>query len=769
MLWPTNSGRWGYLLALLMLGAAPPARGADSATTRPATTAPAEAARTTPPVWGGAAVARRMIDSGDGRVAGTLLAWLAGEGEGLRMWGGGSGRLREAVRGAEALRLTEAVPSLATLAESDRALESLRRDAALAVARIDPGYDADFFRAIMRRESRSTPGVVGPACAAAAAALVANGGDAAAREFLLDGYKARLDALAAGRPAYDAYALEIGRLADGPLRDAVRQLATKYTVDVARRDAGEVVEQMRVNGLGEEALLAACVDAGAGAADDRRRAVIALGRRGGPAAAERLVGLTAGGGKQATAGAGGDALAATATGAVAELRQRHRLGHADGVEPPAAARIPAELPPASGVWVLENIAAAAPGRAAALSLVSADGRRPAVLASPADDGVLADAQAVGAWDLASVTFDPADPHRVVSVAGYDARPAETARDGYVLVEKRQVADRGTTRSAVVLAKLGRRVVARIPNRTGADGRTVPDSALSRALAGLSPGDAVEARLEESGGLTMLAWVGPYRPAVVGRFVRRVEAPRAAGGVGGGVAPGIVVAVGRRERTFVAPPPGPRRLTLDVGQWDDLFPGAVVAVMPEDEAGGGRDGATVMRDLRWDGKIGWALGGHTSSVSVRSRRASWFGGGLGWGPGDTEASMMEFALFRARSGGEAHPFKPDVVAALKEIRPPTVPYDVTAQVREPSKAWAVEQDPRRREVLEQQLFAALQRYSWAMELATEARDARVKVLLGDEGYRALLKLAAAPFPSKGGAGMPRTRPAGTTRPTAGPAN
>jgi len=129
--------------------------------------------------------------------------------------------------------------------------------------------------------------------------------------------------------------------------------------------------------------------------------------------------------------------------------------------------------------------------------------------------------------------------------------------------------------------------------------------------------------------------------------------------------------------------------------------------------------------------------------------------------------VDVALYRLRSPGVAHPFSAEQLAALRAVKPVDVPSAATGglvtTLREATRAWPREGNPRRREALEQEMFLTLQRYAADMDAAADARDERVRAALGAEGYRALLEIGNwPPFPIKPGPAT--TAPAGAaTRP------
>jgi len=322
-------GMLGALSVLSRGGDGPaPATGPLAATIRAASTRPAPASRPAPrPVRGEVAVARQMIDAGDPRIIPTLLWCLATEQDAPSV-GFGSSRLQEAIRGAVALRVKEAVPWLIDV----QGVEQLRQNAAVAAMRIDPSYSIEFVRE--QFASGRYGRLQGPAPIVAAAVLAETAKDEGARDFLLEQYRRVLDARVAGRNFFSAFELELMRSADALLRDGVLRLAGAYPQPELREAAETVAEQIRLNALPAEQLAQLCENE---ATPDlpRQMASQALAWRRTPNVLARLEKLP----KAATAPTTGMAApldeATTPAAAAEQIRQRYRLGKAAVLAPRA--------------------------------------------------------------------------------------------------------------------------------------------------------------------------------------------------------------------------------------------------------------------------------------------------------------------------------------------------------------------------------------------------------------------------------------------------
>ncbi|MDB5319794.1 MAG: hypothetical protein JWN40_1425 [Phycisphaerales bacterium] len=721
----------------------PVAAATRAATTRAATTQFAAASRpATRPVRGEVAVARRMIDAGDPRIIPTLLWWLATE-QDVPVVGLGSSRLQEAIRGVQALRVKEAVPWLIGVP----GYEQLRQNAWVAAMRIDPSYSSEFVRE--QFENGRYGRLQGPAPIVAAVVLMETAKDEAAREFLLAEYRASQNARVAGRNAFSVFELELMRSADASLRDDVLRLASEYSQPEVREAAEAIAEQMRLNALPAEELAKLCEDA---ATPDlqRQMASQALAWRGTPDVLARLEKVA----KPAPAPTAGIAApvdeATTPAAAAEQIRQRHRLGKAAAVEAPRApipAIAAAEARPVvegdaegmlmrcMGVSVNPNKTDTTPY----IGMLSYDGSMPLIRLKAANAEVLKASQALDYEGVVLANISP-DRKTLLSIRALDPRPGELLRDGYVLVERCKVTDGKTERLAVRLSKFGRQFLARIPNRTGANGAVVSDSTLTRAVEGLTPGEVVEARFEESGKLTMLTRIAAYRPAVVARFLGRVQVRR-----GADMAPGIEVWLGARRRTFVLPPQdGPLRPALDAAMLEELMPGCDVRLTVEGDPMADGGPAQVLRDLRIDGQFSWKPG--RLGFGVQARRASWNNSGsLSWnGPGG-EAVALRRALARfSADKTNALGFAPETAAVLKDALQTLQKLDIYAARNELTplgEALRQEGNPEKQDALEQRILLGLQRFVVGIDAKAEEQGARVKKILNEEQYKALLAFGA----------------------------
>jgi hypothetical protein len=713
------------------------------ATTRAATTRFAAASRpATRPVPAEVAVARRMIDAGDPRIIPTLLWWLATE-QDVPAVGSGSSRLQEAIRGAAALRVKEAVPWLIGVS----GFEQLRQKAAAAALHIDPSYSSEFVRE--QFEGGRYERIQRPAAIVAAVVLVETAKDEAARDFLLQRYRAGLDERVAGRAAVDIFGSELRLSADTSLRDGVSRMAASYPQADVREAAERVAEQMRLNALPGEELVRVCEDESKSDVQ-RQMASLALAWRGTPELLPRLDKL---GTPSMVATTGPDAPVeevVTPVVAGAEIRRRYRLGKSPLEAPraPIPAVAPAEARPVvegDAEEVLMHCIGASPNPNSSdatpeIGLAAYDGSTPLLRLKAANDAVLKASKALD-YDGVVLARLSLDQKTVLSIRALDPRPGELKRDGYVLVERCKVTDGKTERAAVRLSKFGRQFIARIPNRTAANGTVVSDSTLTRAVEGLKPGEVVEARFEETGKLTMLTRIAAYRPAVAARFLRRVEVRR-----GEETAAGIEVWLGGRKRTFVLPPQeGPRRPAMDAETLDVLMPGCEVRLTAEGNlmADGGA-APQVLADLRIDGSVYWNA--RRSTYDVRARRASWASGGsMSWNWAGGESAALRTAL--ARFNGDktnALGFAPDVAAGLREAFGLLEKPDIEAVRKELTplgEALRREGNREKQEPLEQRMLLGLQRFVVSFDAKAEEQGARVKKILNEEQYKALLAFGA----------------------------
>lgn len=494
----------------------------------------------------------RLVEAGDPFVGPMVVGWLAAEQDGQRIGQGGA-RLAMAIHAAERLRVKQAVPWLVAMCDVPGLMYELgtwRDKAAMAAIRIDPEYSKAFLKDLMKRETPDANRmVVGPGVLAAAA-LAERFDDEEARQFLLAGYEHHrgagwaVDVLSDGMEGLPIG--EMVRCSDVKLREGLLELSRKLK-GKEQSQAEEVAEQMRVNGLSDRELLKMAVE---GKGRERRRALSALGWVGPASALETLDKLAAVEGEKVIDERGA-AQIGSAQWAAVEVRCRFGLGKL-AIDPPrweAAAEKSTQGPKDSvGPYTLRFSGVSNyphPDGKMRPVVVFYDIARyaPRMLCHKVSEELLEKGRGIALESVVWAWFSP-DFKDLMAIESVPTRAGETADDAYVLIEKTKVKDGATERTAVVLGKLGKRVVARVPNRTGADGAVGPDSKILKALEAVSSGEVVNAGFEQAGNLTMLEWIAPYRPWVkakylgekegameleVARRTIRATAPRRAGG------------------------------------------------------------------------------------------------------------------------------------------------------------------------------------------------------------------------------------------------
>jgi hypothetical protein len=126
-------------------------------------------------------------------------------------------------------------------------------------------------------------------------------------------------------------------------------------------------------------------------------------------------------------------------------------------------------------------------------------------------------------------------------------PGETAADGFVFSGSMIVKNGKWENPAVMLSKFGRKMTALIPNRHQSDGSWAPDSAMSKTLAGLQPGDVVDAGLEPGPGTPILRYLASYRPPISAKWGRLTTVT-----IDGAEQPAAELKVARRSMTCRLP-------------------------------------------------------------------------------------------------------------------------------------------------------------------------------------------------------------------------
>jgi hypothetical protein len=729
-------------------------------------------------------VAKRMAEVGDPRIIPVAMQWLATEQDGQPI-GYASPRLRAAMYVAEVMRVREAIPLLMTAYDARSASGDAKSRLAGAIIGIDPTNLA-FCREVLAedrtiRRLHDNPG------AAAAAGALADQGDEDAAAILLRGYAEYLTAIQAGERVNIAFHVELNRLANMKLREQLLVLRKNYTTDPASNRLAIDAEVIRMNAQPQEKRLAIALDAAA-KETERFLALTSLGQTGG---AEVLPSLEKAEPwspdfKPTTKPAKDAAKRASASGqvnkkphtpsgttlwAIEQLRRRNRLGHSPE-NPPALRGVLASAPLGDGERVMRftSLVAGSEGHLTTrpVGLAETHGQAPDMYLS-ASEPLIQHIRQLPTDSIVRVKIDP-KTKMLLAITPMLTRPGEATPGGYVLVKKRTVRDGDVERLAVVLSKLAQQVVARVPNRNKPGGGVGPDTSLARALESLSPGDVVEARLEQlpaaAGGFTMLSEITPYRPMLPAQFVRWVDGPQGAA---------VEVTVGREKRTYLMPEPREAvPVVVAPESRNSFWPGCAVRIRLQD---GPQQTPPRLHDFDVEGFID--LNADGSHVTVHAASAT-----LQGDPRKTPFLGMVATFGMPRISTRAEVGVRKFLAGNGEL-----PGNINAETREKLAAAVKDQgqvrdnrvdqlnrifdrhtqstDKTVRRTIEQEMYLGLQRFSFDLYAKQQRMHDDLVALLTPEQYKAAVALGHFTEPQKRPATRPTIRSRPTTRPAAAP--
>lgn len=546
-------------------------------------------------------LARRMADAGDPRIIPVALHWLAVEQDGQPI-NYGSPRLRASIYVVQTLGVREALPLLFSAYDSTTALGDAKTRAAAAIIRIDP-KNLTFCREVLADDTpihrtRESYG------AAEASARLADEGDEDAAEIFLRGYTQYLESTQKGEKVDGAYHRAINRTSNPKIRLRLLALRKQFPTDPAYNRLAIDAEIIRMNALPQEKRLQIALDSKE-KETERFLALSSLGLTGGvealaslekadrwspdfQAAATRTaaplpatrtaVTRQASSTRKPKPSAASRPATGTTLWAIQQIRTRHRLGHSTETPPALSGLVPtAPLRQGESIMRLAALVAGSENHLTTRPVALADpaGHAPNIYLS-APEPLLQYIQSLQPDVTVRVKIDP-KTQSLLEITPISTTPGEQSPRGYVLVEKKTLRDGDVERLAVVLNKLSRQIVARVPNRSQPGSGTHPDPSLAKALESLKPGDVVTARIEQlsptAGALTMLTEIAPYQPALTAQFVAWADTPAGE--------PAVELLVGREKRTYLLPEPR-EAVPLPVApETRPLFwPGCILRIRPQ---------------------------------------------------------------------------------------------------------------------------------------------------------------------------------------------
>lgn len=747
--------------------------------------------------------AARRENAADLSLIPTILLWLGSEQDGLGV-GLGTPRLRLCCHAARRLQIKQAVPWLITLYSNPTADPVIRDMAAESAIRLDPYYAFDFLHAVLDDDSLppiSASGRFGAARRAAAGAL-ASAGDEDARTLLLDAYRDYLDRLAPDRPlsglkvANYEISYELSRIADPVMVERVRALRASHDRPPARLMVDSMIDQLLANLQPVDELVRIVRSE---APEDVRRhpaALIALGHLG-DAATLPLLREVRRSAEERMEHAASQPASAPATSPAATQPHFVRAIDRDTVlacnnsinEIELRSPVPvdvAPIDPAATQPVVVPGQETVPDTAELVRPLYAPRRSvggvreqffmlsdPGLVLSPfqvlvRSPEIFDATRGMSYGTLARVQLEDGG-HELRAMRPVLIAPGENTPNGYVFAGTRRLKEGAWEHAAVVLRKLGRETVARIPNRRHSDGTLRPDAALEAVANSLAPGASVEAVMEPGGGPALLSFLAAYRPPIAARLLRFTTLP-----IDGQNRPAAELLVAFKHRTMALPPEDASAPTLDPPTLSQLSPGTELKVV-EDEASGGARLASVRLDAAF------AARADLSVIAVRAGRATYVarqdrdyaGSQTLAGSRDVEISHLRAAITRATADRKSFPELPDeTIAALRRDEQGLISAgfgaDEGAVLQSLVQRW-VGAGPSDRAALELEAELRLARISANISSREQQFREHAKALLTPGQYRNLL----ASERSRRMPSLPTSTPAGnnpapTTRSAIGPA-
>lgn len=653
-------GRWAASMAIpasLLLGLiASRAVGGNAATrlstTRAAQTQPVDLA---PEVT----AATRLLTAGDAAAVPTAVLWLGSERDGILV-GQASPRLRFAFHAVRKFQVAAAVPWLVAIYDDPTAERYARNAAAEAAIRIDPFYSQEFLNAVLDDQlvaAGEQQSLSSAQCAAAAA--LAQFSDERAQSLLVRAMIDYLDGIDQGGPISGKSsrnfetALAISRLDNVAILSRLRGLRSQYRREPAAGRLNSMIAQLQTNHLPVEKLLTM-------AASEKNStlqlmAILALGSKAGVEAIPVIqkVELSSLHGLVRFSGPG-EAEPATrpATRPASRLdktspdeaHRRTLLTACRDALSEIAARTPVRVePPARWPMTTNAIEPTPPqpiGDDAELVFIEDLATRTigggkvsfAVMTEPQGllplQSTIVRNPALYDWmkhlpygQMARASFTPGRVE-LLGIRLVDHAAGETTRDGYQCAGFTTVKEGRWENQALQLRKLGRDIIALIPNRHKSDGTLAPDAAIMNAAESINPGQAVIARFEPGPGPAILQSLSVYHPSLPAFFSKLTSAKTPAG-----ERPAVELFVARRRTVCLLPsedqPPDPSR--LDAATLATLPASTALKVVLDDTVQ-----PPQLLSIGFDGGIAQSSDGQVAAVRMgralylSSRRAGWHG-------------------------------------------------------------------------------------------------------------------------------------------------
>lgn len=572
----------GVACAILMTRIATPANAQRLPQTQPADD-----------LMGDTTDAQRRFFAADPSVVPTLLLWLGGEQDGVRV-GASCTRLRLAYMGVMKFRLKEAVPYLASLYDDPTATHPTRIKAAEAAFRVDPYYSRKWLEEVLDNDDSPAgdPESLTAAQRVAAVAL-ASLGDTHAQDVLIAALNRRLFSLNFGVPERGPAScdfetgVEIGRMSSASMLKRVEELRPRFTTNPAAIHLRALIQQMETNLESERQLAQTVAGTQPADRDVRDRSIIALGAKAGPEALPLIHKVL----RRAQ-----EHLQAATTQPTAQLWERQtifccedsiRLIESRNPVPqtqpamrseikPLPERFSQDIPDDADLVVTTHVGRQSVAGMEVHVAIFTDPQEllPIVQSVVRDNDLFAAMQHLPYGAFAKMTFSN-DRTEVKALRLIPAASGEAAFDGYSYLAIDPNPQGPWHNRAIMLRKLGHQIIAWVPNHVSKDNNIGPDKPMMQAIESFSPGDVVEAGFEPGPGVPILRYLHRYRSPLSARWGKLTTLT-----VNNAQLPAAQLEIARRPLTCLLPDGSSPDPTLDGQALADLPEGIALKVVAD---------------------------------------------------------------------------------------------------------------------------------------------------------------------------------------------